>query len=46
LQQYGNDIHAQILALLKTEWQLLWNDCPNLPIAENNANPQKQVIYI
>ena len=36
LQQYGKNTHAQILAILKTEWQKLWIDCPNLPIAEKD----------
>lgn len=44
LQQYGKNTHAQILTLLKTEWQKLWIDCPNLPFAENSTDPIKQGI--
>lgn len=40
IAQYGNNIHAQILALIKTEWQILQTQYPILPSGKE-ATPQE-----
>jgi hypothetical protein len=40
VKEYGSNLHNQIKELIKTEWELLINNCTNLP-AVNTDNVYK-----